>query len=110
MANISCSASDSLVATIYMTGGDQAGASEWCACGGAGECSVQFTGLGYGEYLLGIGTPDTTYLATQGAQGFVQQLGYYGGDSLAQNVDTAEPINVSSGQPQASVEFALENR
>ena len=106
-AQISCTESDSLLATIYMAGGDEAAASEWCSC--TQECAVEFGGLGLGDYVLNVGRPDSTYLATDGAQGFVRPLGYYGSVGLAPAVDAATTISLTTENPNASVHFSLDD-
>jgi len=78
-----------------------AAASEWCSCAGFDACSIEFSGLGHGDYILGVGIPDSTYLATEGAQGFVRPLGFYGENELAQDVESATVITLSDDQPRA---------
>lgn len=106
-AQITCSAQDSLLATVYMAGGDMAAASEWCSCAGSDACSIEFSGLGHGDYILGVGIPDSTYLATEGAQGFVRPLGFYGENELAQDVESATVITLSDDQPSADAVLNL---
>ena len=105
-ASISCSAQDSLVATLYMAGGDRAAASAWCNCG-AGSCNVQFVGLGFGDYILGVGEPDSLYRASEGAEGFVRPIAYFGADTLAADPESATAITLSDSQPRADVELDL---
>lgn len=102
-AQITCSAPDSLLATIYRSGEEISAASQWCSCAGTDGCSVEFTGLGYGDYLLGVGRPDSTYMATEGAEGFSRTLGYYGQTGIARELDSATTISLSADQPSASV-------
>lgn len=103
-AEITCTAGDSLLATVYLADGDGGAASQWCPCTSE-ACSVEFSGLGYGDYLLGIGRPDSLYKATKGAEGFTPTLGYYGEDGLAQAGDT---ISLSAEQPTSNVVVSLD--
>lgn len=98
-AEITCTAQDSLLATVYLTEGDVAGASEWCPCGSEG-CFVEFGGLGYGDYVLGISVPDSVYARTEGTEGFVRTLGYYSQGGIDEVADT---ITLSGEQPSASI-------
>jgi len=100
-AQITCSAQDSLLATLYMAGGDMAAASEWCSCAGSDACSIEFSSLGLGDYVLSVGIPDSTYFATEGAEGFVRPLGFYGDNELAQDIESATVITLSDDQPHA---------
>lgn len=108
-AQITCSAQDSLLATVYMAGGDMAAASEWCSCTGSDACSIEFSSLGLGDYILGVGIPDSTYLATEGAEGFVRPLGFYGENELAQDIESATVITLSDDQPRADAVVNLQN-
>lgn len=104
-AEITCNAQDSLLTTVYMADGEAAGSSQWCACGGT-PCSVEFTGLGLGNYVLGISEPDSVYRRTQGAEGLAQSLGFYADGGLSQVADT---IALSEEQPSADVMIDVES-
>ena len=104
-AEITCAAQDSLLTTVYMAAGEATGASQWCACG-ATPCSVEFTGLGLGDYVLGVSEPDSLYRRTQGAEGFARSLGFYADGGLGQVADT---IALSERQPSADVTLDVES-
>lgn len=106
-AQVDCAAmDDSLLVTVYMTGEEVAAASQWCSCGG-GTCSAEFSGLGHGDYVLGVGRPDTTYRSTEGAEGFSQTLGYYSDMGLVDDSEEATTITLSEEQPTANVNVNL---
>lgn len=103
-AEITCSAQDSLLASVYMADADPAGTSQWCACG-AQVCSVEFGSLGYGDYVLAISDPDSLYTRTEGAEGFAQTIGFYADGGLDQVADT---ITLSDEQPNANIALNVE--
>lgn len=99
LAEVTCTGRDSLLATVYMTSGEAAGSSAWCACGTA-NCTIEFAGLGYGDYVLGIAEPDTAYRRTEGAGGMAPTIGYYSRGGLGEVADT---ITISETQPSAQI-------
>ena len=109
VAQVDCAAmDDSLLVTVYMTGEEVAAASQWCSCGGPGTCSAEFNGLGHGDYVLGIGRPDTTYRSTEGAEGFSQTLGYYSEAGLVGDSEEATTITLSEEQAMANVDVSVD--